>query len=249
MIYYKILQTLTNNEDEQHYHDLINLLEFHENKFTTAELHDMYTFAQNYCIRKVNSGKTEYTLILYELYKILLRKNLLIEGDTLPQWYYKNIATLAIRLEEFEWAKKFIYDYKNKLALEHQENDFTFALAILHFSIKDYRKTLSLLINVEYTDVFYHLDSKSLLLRTYYELNDWEPLLSLIITFKTYLKRNKLISNHYGQTYLNFVNITNKLSQYKMGKNISIDEVKKEMENVKHIANIVWLEKKVAELC
>ncbi len=248
IIYYKILQTLTSNDNEQHYYDLIDLLEQHESKFTRAEIHDMYTFAQNYCIRKINSGKTDYMQILYELYKILLKKDLLIEGDVLPQWYYKNIATLAIRLEDFEWAKKFIYDYKNKLSPEHQENDFTFALAILHFSMKEYKKTLSFLINVEYTDVFYHLDSKSLLLRTYYELNDWEPLLSLIITFKTYLKRNKLISSHYGQTYFNFVNIVSKLSQFKMGKNINIDEVKKEMENIKQIANIVWLEKKVAEL-
>lgn len=247
-IYYKILQTLIHQDQEQYYVELINLLEQHESKFPKSEVHDMYTFAQNYCIKKLNTGNVTYMHTLFDLYKSLLAKNLLFEGEIFPQWYYKNIATLAIRLEEFEWVKKFIYDYKNKLPLEHKENDFTLALAILHFAMKEYRKTLSLLINVEYTDVFYHLDSKSILLRTYYELQDWEPLLSLIITFKTYLKRNKLISGQYGQTYLNFVNIVNKLAQYKMGKKVDIAEVKQEIETVKQIANVVWLQKKVTEL-
>jgi hypothetical protein len=242
------LQTLINNDNEQHYYELIDLLAQHESKFPRTEIHDMYTFAQNYCIKKVNSGNVSYMSVLLNLYKTLLKKDLLLEGETLPQWYYKNIATIAIRLEDFDWAKKFIHDYKNKLAAVHRDNDFTFALAILHFSMKEYRKTLSYLINVEYTDVFYHLDSKSLLLRTYYELDDWEPLISLIITFKTYLKRNKLISSHYGLTYLNFVTIVNKLAQYKMGKNVNLATLKEEIATVKEIANIIWLQKKIAEL-
>lgn len=248
IIYYKILQTLIDGENDQHFYDLLNLLETHENLFPKAEFHDMYTFAQNYCIKKINSGNSSYMSVMLELYKKLLEKGLLLEAEILPQWYYKNIATLAIRLEDFEWAKKFIYTYKDKLSPEHCENDFTFALAILNFSMKEYRKTLSLLTAVEYTDVFYHLDSKSLLLRTYYELKDWEPLLSLIITFKTYLKRNKFISSDYGQTYLNFVNIVNKLVQYKMGKNINLKELELEIKTTKQLANIVWLQKKVAEL-
>lgn len=248
IIYYKILQTLINSQDEQHYHDLISLLEKHELHFPKAEIHDMYAFALNYCIKKINSGNIEYMKVLLELYKKLLENGLLFEGERLPQWYYKNIATLAVRLEDFEWAKKFIYDYKSKLASAHQENDFTFALATLNFSMKEYRKTLSLLINVEYTDVFYHLDSKSLLLRTYFELQDWEPMLSLITTFKMYLKRNKLISSNYGQTYLNFINVVNKLAQHKMGKNIDLEELRNGIESTKQIANIVWLQKKVAEL-
>jgi hypothetical protein len=247
-IYHKILQTLTENKKEEYYHELIRLLEAHEAEFPKSEIHDMYTFAQNYCIKKVNAGNISYMKVLLDLYKKLLKKDLLFEGSILPQWYYKNIATIAIRVEDFEWAKSFIYEYKNKLALQHRENDFTFALAILYFSLKEYRKTLSLLIKVEYTDVFYHLDSKSLLLRTYYELEDWEPLLSLIITFKTYLKRNKLISGQYGETYLNFVNLVNKLVQYKMGKKINIREISDDIDSLNQIANISWLKKKVSDM-
>ena len=53
-IYYRILMTLTVSEDTTHYRQLIKLLDKNFHLFSHEEARQMYDFAQNYCIKKIN---------------------------------------------------------------------------------------------------------------------------------------------------------------------------------------------------
>lgn len=247
-IYYQILLTLRESENEKHYNKLKALLAEHIGKFPQAELRDIYGFVQNYCIRQINLGNNNYLRELFENYKILLDKEIVIENKSLAQFDFKNIVTIALRLDEYKWTENFIERYSPLLSVDFRKNAVNYNLARLHYSKKQYRDALRLLLAVEFTDVYYHLDSKSLLLRIYYELEDWEPLLSLFNTFKIYLKRNKLISEYQRTTYTNLVKFVRKLTRIKMGSKLPLERVKQEIEQVKQIADLTWLESKVNEL-
>lgn len=247
-VYYQVLLTLRESENENHYVRLKAMLAEHLEKFPNTELRDIYGFVQNYCIRQINIGNTDYLRELFDNYKILLEKKIIIENGNLAQFDFKNIVTIALRLNEFAWTEKFILEYSPLLSEDFRQNAINYNLARLHYSKKQYRDALRLLLAVEFTDVYYHLDSKSLLLRIYYEMEDWEPLLSLFNTFKIYLKRNKLISEYQRKTYNNLVNFTRKLARIKMGGKLPLETVKKEIESVKQIADLTWLQSKVQEL-
>lgn len=248
MIYFQVLLTLRESENEKHYKNLKLLLAEHLDKFPPAELRDIYGFVQNYCIRQINLGNTDYLRELFENYKTLIENEIIIENNVLAQFDFKNIVTIALRLNEFKWTENFIQKYSKLLSSDFRQNAINYNMARLQYSRQQYHQALKLLLEVEFTDVYYHLDSKALLLRTYYELEDWEPLISLINTFKIYLKRNKLISEYQRTTYNNLVKFVRKLSRIKMGSKLPLQKVKDEIAEVRQVADLTWLNSKVAEL-
>lgn len=58
---------------------------------------------------------------------------------------------------------------------------------------------------MEFSDVHYSLGAKELLLRIYYTLGETEAFLSLVFSFRIYLKRNKLITTEVKSAYENFI--------------------------------------------
>jgi hypothetical protein len=171
----------------------------------------------------------------------MLDAGILFREGRLTQWDFKNLVSLGLRLEEFDWIKNFMEQYSDRLAPEHRENVRSFNQANLEFHLGNFDRTLSLLQEVEFTDVYYHLDSKALLLKTYYQTGEWDSLQSLIEAFKVYLKRNRAISEYQRTVYGNLVRFTATLLRYKRGKNVNLQDLAQEIEACREIANIAWL--------
>ncbi len=247
-IYFRILKSLEVEKNEKYYKQLKLLLAKYRNVITINELRDIYTFIQNYCIRKINTGHNEYLRELFNVYKTMLDNKIILENDELQHLHFKNIVTLALRLDEIEWSEKFINNYAGKLNKELRKNSVSYNLARVHYARKKYREALRVMRTVEFTDVYYHLDAKSLLLKVYYEMDDIEPLFSLITTLRVYLKRSKLISEYQRAIYINLINHVKALAKIKSGGNQSVDVIKQSIENNNGIADINWLRTKVAEL-
>ncbi|PCH67842.1 MAG: hypothetical protein COC01_04925 [Bacteroidetes bacterium] len=248
-IYYQILMTLTESEDESHFESLKQMLEKNSNKFSAREARDMYAYAQNYCIKKINSGHSNYLNEIFNLYKELLTKEIILEDRLISPWHFKNIVTTALRLEEFDWVENFIRQYQNNLSKEFRENAVNYNIAALHFFRKEYSSALKLLQKVDFTDIYYHLDSKSMLLKTYFELEEHDGLFSLFDTFKIYLRRNKLISDYQKTVYLNLVKYTKKLVKIKTGFPTAkkVKDLNDQIKETKQVADLNWLIKKVED--
>ncbi len=247
-IYYNIILTLTDAENKIHYTTLLQLLQEHHNLFSKDEIFDMYVYAKNYCIRKINHGDTEYIKELFDLYNVMLKERIIFKDNQLSQFDYKNIVYLGLRSDEFEWVKNFIVKYNENLDAGIRNNAYTYNMAYYHFFQKNYDEVLTLLSSVEFTDFYYHLDSKSLLLKTYFELEETEALFSLIEAFKVYIKRNSLIPPYQKTIYSNLIKFVSKLYKWKLNPNKNIDVLLTEIENTKQIADILWLRKKIEEV-
>ena len=245
------------NSEHQFYFDALSVIQKNSHFFTKPELQTIYGYLQNYCIEQINKGQRQFLQESFMLYKDQLEKELLMDNNGfLSQWHYKNIVTAGIRLEEMDWTYHFIEKYKTRLNPEVVENAYTFNLASYYYSSQQFEKVLELLVRVEYTDVRYSLAAKSLLLRTYYDLEAYEALLSLTRSFAQYLSRNKLISERRKQAMSSLVRFTNRafliksnlafVSQDKSQKELL--KLEKEMAASSPIINKDWLDQKVSDL-
>ena len=255
-IYLLIFKLFDNQEHETLYKHIKKELIKKERLFPKNEQKVLYEFLMNYCVGRINFGINKFMSELFNLYKHILKRDLLIENGQLSQWTYMNIATLGQRLNKFKWTSSFLNEYKPLLHEDHQDNAFIYNTASLHFSMKEYKKALQLLHQVEFIDATYNLGTKSILLKTYYEILDVEPFPHLIKSFQTYVRNNKLMSKNQKGIYLNMVKFTRLLFDLKLKQKVNkrsvvqadIDKIKKPVLGQKNIANISWIQEKISEL-
>ncbi len=256
LAYYRILKALTEPDNEAHYQSLIGYLNEHATGFDADEARGMYDYAKNYCIKKINSGKSDYLQRLFEVYKALLENRIIYQNGMLTEWDYKNIVTVATRQKEYDWCYEFIELNKPLLDAAQRENAYTYNLAMLHYSRNQFKEAMELLRAVEFTDLYYGLGAKTTLLKTYYELDELEAFFNMIDTFRTFLKRNKLISEYQYKVNSNLLKFAKKLATLKNKQGVisnnafekELQALEKSISTTKEITNVDWLKQKMGEL-
>ncbi len=247
-VYYQIYLTLIETGNEEHYFKLKELLKKYGLLFPIQEAQEIYEHALNYCVRHINKGSHRFLVEYFLLYEDLLEKEIIYVDGELGPLNFKNIIVIALRLGKYEWTEDFIHKFKYRLPETIRENAVTFNLARLYFYQKRYDKVIELLREVEYDDITYNLSSKAMLLITYYDTDEIEPLYSLMESFRTYLNRHKEIPQQRRKNYGNLIKFTKKLTKLYPGDNKNIQKVKLEINNSNNTANIDWLQEKIAEL-
>jgi len=243
-LYYKVHQMLTEKE-ESYYYTLKNALLQETPKLTTEEAKSMYDYAENYCIRKINSGQK-----FLDLYKVQLQLGTLLKDGYLSEQDYKNIVTAGVRTKDYDWTEAFIHSNKRALKMAVRENAFIYNLAAFYYATKQYTKALRALNDVDFTELTYHLGAKDIQLKIYYELGESEAFSSLVQAFRIYVKRNKQLSEYRKEVYFNYLKIAKKIEALKEKKPyISLEKFQKEktaldheIQSIKSIANSDWIE-------
>lgn len=247
-IYYQILQTYKNPEDRKHYDKLRILIKKFIHYFPEPHVKEILDAAFNYCILKSNTGYPEFVRELFNLYIEALENKLILVKNKISPWSFKNIVTAGLRLNEFDWVENFIEEYNVLLDDKFRENAITFNLAQLYFYKQDYPKVIKQLSQVEYDDITYNLNSKTLLMASYYELDEIEALGSLLDTFRVYLSRNKEIPATRRKHYLNTISIVKKLSKILAGDVKEIERLEKEINTTQGIVSKNWILEKLSAL-
>ena len=214
-VYYKALKMIREGTANTYY-DLKNFISEHLSLFPNEELRILYVYLQNFCIRKSNSGQSQYYRELRDLYDIILEKGIIFKNGYLSQWAYKNIVTLGLRMRDYEWTEEVIHRFKKRLLPEEQNNGETYNLAALYYARSEYKKALRQLHNVEFIDTSYHTGAKIIQLKSYYELDETEALYALIEAFKKYVLRNKEIAAYRKKANANFLRVVKKVYQLKI---------------------------------
>ncbi|MEM1119719.1 MAG: hypothetical protein AAGJ18_04685, partial [Bacteroidota bacterium] len=91
---------------------------------------------------------------------------------------------------------------------------------------------------VQYSDIFYNLGAKTMLIKIYVETDEKEALLSLIASFTIYLKRNKKIASNIKQTYLNFTSLIYKILK---AKPYQLATIREEIRTIPLLTDRRWL--------
>lgn len=237
-LYFTLYHLLT-KEDENYFTDIKLLLEEYKNLFENNELKEVYYIIINYCIRQLrNNNQIDYYLVeLYQMYQKGISTSLLLDNGFLSPWTYKNVIKLGLRLKKYADTELFIKNNKNQLKAEFQSDAFHYNMAELSYLKKDYDAALQYLNNVEFSDIYYILDTKKLRLMIFFENNDYDVLESNLSAFHTYLKRNKLIAENIKESYLNFTKFLGKIIRNEHVKT----SFKEDIENTVSLTEKNWL--------
>lgn len=247
-IYYQIYLTQTDSDNKEHYLKLKELLNEHYHLFPPAQAFEMYTPAVNFAIRMLNTGVPEGAEEVFQTYKELLDKESIIKNIEFSPWHFRNAITVALRLKEYDWTENFIQEYQHYLPESFRENAVTFNMALLYFYQKKYDKVIEKLRDIEFEDFTYNLNSKTMLIATYYETDEIEPLYSLFDSFRAYLRRHRDLPVSRRVLYTNLIKFTKKLTKMTFRDKKGIQKLKEEVEATKNIASRNWLLEKIAEM-
>ncbi|MBK7407521.1 MAG: hypothetical protein IPJ40_05210 [Saprospirales bacterium] len=247
-VYFQIYLAYTEGDNEAHYFKLKDLLEKHGLEFPKEEAQEIYTFAINYCTRKINKGNQSFLREYFDLYKDLLKKDILIVEGEMEPGLFRNIVVVGLRLGEMVWTEQFILDYQHYLPEAQRENTVSFNLSQLYFYKRDYDMVIETLRHVEYEDVITNLNAKTLLLTTYFEIDEIEPLYSLMESFRAYLNRHKDISSRRRRSFLQFIRFVKKLTKTMPGDSKRIESLREELKSSKGVASSQWIMEKIEEL-
>ena len=86
-----------------------------------------------------------------------------------------------------------------------------------------------------------------MLIKIYYQMDEWDPMQSAIEAFKVYLRRNKTLSENVKVLYTNFLKYIDKLSRLTKRDKSKLNELKEKIEETKQVADLGWLQQKVEE--
>lgn len=208
-MYYHCYKALTENS-EAHFRAFRQVLESQGAKFDAAELKDILMLAVNFCIRQLNAGSSQYVQEAFDLYRWGLGRDMLTEQGVLSRFTYKNIVALGLGLKQFEWVEHFLHEWQSAVEERYRESSFYYNLAKLRFAKKDYRQAMPLLARVGDADFLMTLDAKVLLLKMYVESGEWEALESLIVSFRSFLRRKTSLGYH-KEHYISLLRYTRQL--------------------------------------
>lgn len=239
-LYFYSYMSLKYPEEERHFLRLKELLDEHHAVLPRNELKNIYLSAINYCVQKLNSGIEKYVQTVFELYQYGLEHSILIEEKRLSHFTYRNIATAAIRLKEFNWVKDFIQIYSSYLEEKYQKNYALYVKAKLLFAENNYDECMKLLVKVDFNDIFLNMNAKVMLLKIYYEQNYIDALESLLSSFKRFLQRNKTIG-YQKEIYVNMIYFTEKLITLPLRTSSKIAALRKEIEESHPLTERPWL--------
>jgi hypothetical protein len=251
-IYYNIILMLKDPEKSIYFPELKKIIPENIRFFVKDEQRSLFGYLQNYCIRKINSGSQEFYGELLDIYKFMIDAGLMESDNINLQWDLKNMVSIALRLGEHEWTLNTINLLKPKLPDDIAQNSYTYNLANYYYETKDYKRATKLLQSVEFKEVYYSLDSKSMLLKIYFEQEEEEAFYAHVNAFNTWLNRNRLISKDTAAIYGNMVKFARKafifktqLPYLRKRNQKNILALKEKIASTKQIANLNWLMREV----
>lgn len=240
-IYYRYYRALTQSENSAtHYQHFKAMLFEHGEIFSEEELRDLYLLAINFCIKQYNAGNQAFLREQLELYQRGLEHKYFLVAGELSAYTYLNVVTLALVLQELDWAGQFIEAYRTLLAPERQESFFSFNKARLEYAQRRLGNALQLLQKAEYKEVLLGLAAKTLQLKIYYELGEFDLLDAHLQSLKTYLYRKKVMGYH-RENYINTIRFTLKLLEIKPYDQAAKTALRQVIEQTGAVAEKEWL--------
>lgn len=240
LIFLEIYHLLNKEDAEQNFEELKNYLEKYKDDIPKAEKTDIYTHGINYCIVQIskNNNPRYYAEECLNFYLAGIEQKFLLNNGFITPSTFKNVVKLGLNLKKYDFTEEFVQKNHKKLEENIQEDILHFNLADISYKKKNYEEAQIHLIQVQFSDVYYNISAKAMLLKIYYEINEGEALFALIASFSIYLRRNKKIAKDVRESYLNFTTILGRIVRAHKEKYPTIIEKIKE---TKYLYNRNWL--------
>lgn len=239
-IYYYVFQAISPQSDESDFHNLRQAMERYQSRFSPLEMRDIYFYAINYCIRRLNTGSPSFVREAFELYRLSLEKGFLLEDRVMPESTFGNIVSLATKLEEYDWAEQFIENHRDQLKTVFRQPLYLYNLAQLRYAQAQFDDCLYYLAQMDTKAPFLLLGAKTLQLKIYYEQKEIQALESLLDSLRVYLQRHKNFG-YRRENYENLIAFTRRLLGLAVMSTEEKIRLRQEIESAKVFTEKQWI--------
>lgn len=239
-IYYHWFHALTDSSEQQHFQRFKQILLREGKQFPKEEIRDLYILAINFCIKQYNAGNLEYLKEQFDFYQEGFKSAYFLQNGVLSRFTYQNAVTIGLVMKEFDWVENVIFDYQKKLKVAFQETVFNFNMARLKYEKQDYNAALNLLQQSEYKDLYLNLAAKTLQLKIYYELDEFDLLEAHLGAMRTFIRRKKDLGYH-RENYLNTLHFTKKMVELIPFDKEAKKALNSEVEQTNALAEKRWI--------
>lgn len=244
ILYHCCTLMMIHEDNREHYERLRHLLATETKHIDDDEIRDLHVLARNQCIRAINLGDRSYERDLFNLYQLGLEQGVVqaIPAQFAPS--FKNIVSVSLKLKEYDWAEHFIQEFAPMLGRSFQSDYLKYNLALLNFARGRFDECRNYLHGERFADLYIRLNVRTLLIKTYYELEQIDNLDSQLQSFKQFLHRNKQLSYHRKncENLIKFVRILCNLSP---GDKPTGDRLRKKITEAAHLSERNWLVQKL----
>lgn len=254
-LYFDLFNLMNEIENDQLFDAFYSNVIKYSNQIDQDELSIFIQHATNYCIQRVNSGNPNYLHQLFEIYKLQHTLGLLILNNQLHDRTLKNIIEVAIRVKAYQWATEFLSSNIQFVIGDHKEMIKNYNLGNIYCAEEKYKEALRCLTFVQLKDPFYQIAVKTLLTKIYFHLKDPLSVEAQLMNFKSYLKREKEISNQQKSIYNNFSKFLNSILKLQDKiTSLSPEEITQKREKLidelsaeKEVADRTWLNEQLSK--
>jgi hypothetical protein len=246
--YFYICKMNTEAESEPFFIQLKQNLPLYASVFDKEEQQNCWIFAINYAIKQSNKGNVAFFRQLFELYKTGVETGVLLgkndaqgKNDELSVYTYKNTVATALRIGETDYALHFIETYKANLPFAERQNYYEYNLARYYFTIRSLAEAAVLLQKLTYGDIFLQLGAKVMLLKIYYETDDFDALDAHLRAFQQFLQRKKNVLSYHQQNYLNIIHCAKQLMTANLTDKNEKKRLQTEFEGLQPLTERAWL--------
>lgn len=246
VLYRLALRTLMEPETHGHFEALKAALIHHDDEVSHDVAMEVHILARNYCIKRMNEGDSRYIRELFDLYQRALARGLLTDDrGHIQASAFKNIVSTGLKLDEFDAVETFIHARSPLLEPALRDEYLNFSLGKLHFERGHFRKVVRLLQRLSYEDLFIELDARILLVKTWYELQEFDLMEAGVQSTRKFLRRNKLIAYH-QQNYLNILRLIEKLPAWQHQEARKQQALRRSIVQTEPLTEREWLLEKLA---
>jgi hypothetical protein len=241
-VYYFIFKMNTETESLPFFAALRQNLSAYSASFGKGEQRNVYLFAINYAIKQCNKGDKTFFRQLFELYKEGVETGVLLgKNEELSVYTYKNAIATGLRIGEMDYTLHFLEKYKKNLPSEQRRNYYEYNLARYYFTIQDLAKAAPLLQKLTYGDIFLQLDAKVMLLKIYYETDEYDALDAHLRSFQQFLQRKKTDLAYHRQNYLNIIHCTKLLVETNLHDKTLAADLSNTIRTMQPLTEREWL--------
>lgn len=194
----RILKVISSFSDLQHEGDY-RAFEFLYGELVTNEniSPDLQTMIFEFCERFLRSQyqnveNEAYSNKILEFYDFGMRKKIMLYKGSISLLKFQNIIQIACFLQEFDWASKFLLDYKELVPIQNVVENQTLALVQINCAKANYEEVIDLIIGTDIKTFVLKLLSRWYLLVCYYIIHDNHDFMdSQLNSFSQFVYYNK----------------------------------------------------------
>jgi len=212
-MFYLIIMLHKENDDRSFYE-----LKDHGKKiFDSLGFYEKYMYflhMTGFCAERYNTDcSTDFMKEHFYLSKDNLETDTIVMGKIMYLDFVNHVK-VAARVNEFDWAEKYITRFKDQLN-EEKESTLNFSYGYIEYMKGNRLKALELLSQTNFPNFIIKIQVKILILQISYEESFYDQAIAMIDSFRHFLARENSVRENYKESFYDYMRITGELIRLK----------------------------------